>query len=43
VFQADDATWNGTAEIKALACLDCGHVEVTADVAALRCMCPDAA
>jgi hypothetical protein len=43
VVQADDATWNRKAEIKSLACLDCGHVEVTASVAALRCIGPDAA
>jgi hypothetical protein len=43
VVQADDAAWNGKAQIKALACLDCGHVEVTASVTALGCIGPDAA
>jgi hypothetical protein len=43
VVQADDASSSGKAEIKAVACLNCGHVELTANVAELRCIGPDAA
>ena len=43
VSQADDATSSDKAEIKAVACLDCGHVALTANVAALRCIGSDAA